>query len=137
MSTGRPDAEMPDDGSPGGSPAGAVERYREVVAQLAGAVVTLRERDAERADELRRTLGHTEHELRRAEETLTIARGMHELRWESALQVLWSAEEPGRPRPRPDHRADPAAHADLERDADTALEELRASGDRRLFRRRR
>ena len=115
----------------------AAARYREVVAELAGAVVELRERDAERAAELRRRLRTTERELRAAADTLTLARGMFELRWETALQVMWSAEEPGKPRPRPDHRADPARHAELEREADEALEALRASGDRRLFRLRR
>ncbi|MBC3193689.1 hypothetical protein H7X46_21765 [Pseudonocardia sp. C8] len=115
----------------------APERYREVVAQLAGAVVELRERDAARAAELRRELRDTEGELRAAADRLTLARGMAELRWEAALQVMWTAEEPGKPRPRPDHRADPARHADLERAADEALEALRAAADRRLFRRRR
>ncbi|ANY07638.1 hypothetical protein [Pseudonocardia sp. HH130630-07] len=112
----------------------APERYREVVARLAGAVVELRERDAERAAELRRVLRRTEQELRGSADTLMLARGMYELRWEAALQVMWSAEEPGKPRPRPDHRADPARHAELEREADEALDALRASGDRRFFR---
>jgi hypothetical protein len=115
----------------------APERYREVVSRLAWAVVDLRERDAERAAELRRELRGTERELRAAADTLTLARGMYELRWEAALQVLWSAEEPGKPRPRADHRADPARHAELELEADEALGALRASGDRRLFRLRR
>lgn len=115
----------------------AVERYREVVAELAGAVVELRERDADRAAELRRELHVAEQELRAASDTLTLARGMAELRWEAALQVMWSAEEPGKPRPRPDLRADPARHAQLESEADEALDALRASGDRRLFRLRR
>ena len=59
------------------------------------------------------------------------------LRWEAALQVLWAVEEPGKPRPRPDRRADPARHDQLERAADEALEALRASADRRFFRLRR
>lgn len=115
----------------------ASSRYREVVAELAGAVVELRARDAERAVELRRELHAAEQELHAAADTLTLARGMAELRWEAALQVMWSAEEPGKPRPRPDHRADPARYAGLEREVDEALEELRASGNRRLFRLRR
>lgn len=115
----------------------AVERYREVVAGLAEAVGELRARDAARAEELRRELRERDRELVRATERVTLGRGMFELRWEAALQVLWSVEEPGRPRPRPDRRADPARHDELERAADQALEELRASGDRRLFRLRR
>lgn len=115
----------------------AVERYRAVVSELAGAVVDLREHDARRAEELRRELRGTERELREAADRLTLARGMFELRWEAALQLMWAAEEPGRPRPRPDLRADPDEHAALEEAADEALRELRSSGDRRLFRLRR
>lgn len=114
----------------------AVERYREVVAGLAAAVGELRERDAERAEELRRELRERERALHAAADTVTLSRGMHELRWESALRVLWATEQPGRPRPRPDLRADPDRAAALERAADDALEGLRDAGSRRLFRRR-
>lgn len=114
----------------------AVERYRAVVSELAGAVVDLRERDARRAEELRRELRGTERELREAADRLTLARGMFELRWEAALQLMWAAEA-GAARPRPDLRADPDQHAALEEAADEALRELRSSGDRRLFRLRR
>ncbi|MEJ8282130.1 hypothetical protein [Pseudonocardia spirodelae] len=115
----------------------AVERYREVVAELAGAVVDLRERDARRAEELRRELRGTERELRTAADRLTLARGMFELRWEAALGLMWAAEAPGKPRPRPDPRAAPDDHEALEEAADEALRALRAAGDRRLFRLRR
>lgn len=115
----------------------AVERYREVVAGLADAVGELRERDAERAEELRRELRERERALRVAADTVTLGRGMFELRWEAALRVLWSNEEPGRPRPRPDPRADPERVDELERDADRALAELRDAGSRRLLPRRR
>ncbi|MEQ3550785.1 hypothetical protein WIS52_09905 [Pseudonocardia nematodicida] len=127
----------PDDPRPAAGPSArpaAVDRYREVVAGLASAVGDLRERDAERAEELRRRLRSTERDLHGAADGLTLARGMFELRWEAALQVLWSAEEPGKPRPRADHRADPARHEQLEREADEALDGLRESGTRRLFR---
>ncbi|TCK20605.1 hypothetical protein [Pseudonocardia endophytica] len=115
----------------------AVDRYRDVVARLAGAVVELRERDALRVEELRRELRAADRELHDAAEALVVAEGMFELRWESALQMMWATSEPGKPRPRPDHRADPARHDALEVDADEALQALRAAGDRRLFRLRR
>lgn len=115
----------------------AVERYREVVAGLADAVGELRERDAARAEELRRELRERERALRTAADTVTLGRGMFELRWEAALRLLWASEEPGRPRPRPDPRADPDRVEELERDADRALEELGGAGARRLFPRRR
>ncbi|RZT88121.1 hypothetical protein EV383_5058 [Pseudonocardia sediminis] len=114
----------------------AVEQYRDVVARLAGAVVELREVDAARAEELRGELRSAERELHAAGDALVLARGMFELRWEDALALMWSTSEPGKPRPRPDLRADPTAHHELENNADEALETLRASGDRRLFRRR-
>lgn len=114
----------------------AVRRYREVVAGLAEAVGELRERDAARAEELRRELRERERALHAAADTVTLSRGMHELRWESALRVLWATEQPGRPRPRPDPRADPDRADALEREADGALQALRDAGARRLFRRR-
>ncbi|MFP5070781.1 hypothetical protein ACLFMI_14075 [Pseudonocardia nantongensis] len=121
----------------GGDGRNAVERYRAVVAGLADAVGELRERDAVRAEELRRELRERERALRTAADTVTLGRGMFELRWEAALRVLWSYEEPGRPRPRPDPRADPERVDELEHDADRALAELRDAGSRRLLPRRR
>lgn len=136
MSDGQPADRPAGPDGPAAVPDGrsAAGRYREVVEGLATAVGELRRRDAERAEELRRELRERERDLRAAEDTVTLGKGMLELRWEAALQVLWATEEPGRPRPRPDPRADPDRLDELEREADEALEALRHSGTRRIFR---
>lgn len=110
----------------------AAREYQDVIAGLSAAADALRERDRERAAELAGRLVELDDAMVRAVERAALTRLGVDLRWEAALEALWT-ESWLRLRPRPDP---PEAAGDLDA-LDAAVEarsaELQAAVRRRRF----
>ena len=111
----------------------AAREYKEVVAGIAAAHETLRERDRERAAALNRELVGLAEAMAHAEERAGLTRLGVELHWEAALDALWvESWMKLRPRPGPDPRADPADIDALDAEVEARAAELLEAARRRF-----
>ncbi|WP_016697742.1 hypothetical protein [Actinoalloteichus spitiensis] len=119
-------------------PTSAADAYKEICGLVTDAVDRLRERDEQRAEQLRAELLAAEQRREAAAEREHVTRWTARLRWEAAVELLWDQRWLRMtPLPRPD-RSTP--YTDLDacgHEVDAAFEELKSSLERRgLFRRR-
>lgn len=109
----------------------AARAYQDVIAGLSAAAEALRDRDRERATELASRLVGLDDAMVRAVERAALTRLGVDLRWEAALEALWT-ESWLRLRPPPDP---PGTPGDL--DALDAAVEARSADLQSAVRRRR
>lgn len=113
----------------------AARDYQAIVARLSAAADGLRERDAERAEELRRELGPLDRAVADATQRAALTRFGVDLHWEAALEALWPEQWMKlRPKPGPDPRADPAQIDTYDTAVEEATDELLAAIRRSRFR---
>ena len=71
-------------------PAGAARSYKDVVAGLDAAADALRDADRERASRLAQELVRLQDAMQRAVERAELSRAVVLMRWEAALEALWT-----------------------------------------------
>ncbi len=112
----------------------AVQRYKDVVADLSAAADDLRERDRLRAVELTRRLVDLDTAMTRAGERAALSVFAAEVAWEDALDALWQESWMTlRPRPGPAPSVEPARLNELDVEVEQATEELSEALRRRLW----
>lgn len=116
------------------SPTSAARRYQEILEGLSAAAADVERRDRERAAELTRKLVELDAAMARAHERAALSRLAVQLRWEAALEALWTESWLTlRPWPEPDLTADPARLDELDAAADRATTELLDAVRRRVL----
>jgi hypothetical protein len=112
----------------------AVQRYKDVVADLSAVADNLRERDRARAKELERRLVDLDLAMTRAGERAALSLIAAEIAWDDALDELWQESWMTlRRRPAPDRSADPARLDALDVEVEMAAAELKDATRRRLW----
>ena len=113
----------------------AVQRYKDVVADLSAAADDLRERDQLRAADLARQLVDLDAVMTRAGQRAALSLFAAEMAWERALDALWQESWMTlRRRPSPAGSANPARLDDLDLEVERAAAELADAVRRRLWR---